>query len=115
MLNARRRQLYRAQRKRPTNHDAAPEPGPFTLVYKCSKNTPKTAIPATLQPVLHGLQLQGWLGNTLQHHEIGDDPCSAEPSQNRVGIGAPKLPHRIPLIVHYLRLFTFANDLHELA
>jgi hypothetical protein len=58
---------------------------------------------------------EGWLGNTLKHHEIGHEPCSAGPSQNRVGIGAPKLPHRFPLIVHYLRLFTFAPDPYELA
>jgi hypothetical protein len=40
MLNARRRALYRVQRERPTNHDAAPEPGPFALVYRCSRSTP---------------------------------------------------------------------------
>src|SRR5438270_408817 len=58
---------------------------------------------------------EGWLGNTLQHHEIGDDPCSVGQPQNRVRIGAPKLPHQIPRIVHYLNLFTFAHDPHELA
>ena len=49
---------------------------------------------------------EGSLGKALQHHEIGHDPCSAGPSQNRVGIGAPKLPYRIPLIVHYPMWFT---------
>ena len=58
---------------------------------------------------------EGSLGNTLQHHEIGHDPCSAGPFQNRVGIGAPKVPHQFPLIVHYLRLLTMAPDPHELA
>ncbi len=29
---------------------------------------------------------QGTLANTLQHYEIGHDPCSAGPSQNGVGL-----------------------------
>jgi hypothetical protein len=41
------------------------------------------------------------LGNTLQHHEIGHDTCSAGPFKNRVSMGAPKLPYQFPLIVHY--------------
>ena len=45
----------------------------------------------------------GLLGKALQDHEIGHDRCSARLSQNRVRMGAPKLPHRIPLVVHYLR------------
>jgi hypothetical protein len=48
---------------------------------------------------------EGWSGKALQHHEIGHDPGApglAGPSRNRVGIGATKLPHPIPLIVHYL-------------
>ena len=31
-------------------------PAPFPRVYRCSKNTPKTAISATFQHVLGGLQ-----------------------------------------------------------
>ena len=54
----------------------------------------------------------GSLGKALRHHEIGHDLCWAGPSQNRVGIGAPKLPHRFPLIVHYLRLLGIAPNTH---
>ena len=31
-------------------------PTPFTLVYRCSKNTPKTAISATFRDLRRGLQ-----------------------------------------------------------
>jgi hypothetical protein len=44
----------------------------------------------------------GSLGKALQHQEIGHDACSADPSQNRVAVGAPRLQYRFPLIVHYL-------------
>jgi hypothetical protein len=55
------------------------------------------------------------LDNTLQHHEIGHDLCSAGPFKNRVGMGAPKLPHQFPLLVHYLRRLRIAPDPRSLA
>jgi hypothetical protein len=36
----------------------------------------------------------------LQYDEIRHDLCWAGPSRNRVRIGASKLPHRFPRIVH---------------
>jgi hypothetical protein len=57
----------------------------------------------------------GSLSKLLQHYEIRHDLCPAGPSKNRVGIGAPKLPHRFPLIVHYLRWVTMAPDPHSWA
>jgi hypothetical protein len=43
----------------------------------------------------------GSFGKALQDHEIGQNRCSAGPSQNRVAPGAPKAPYQFPLIVHY--------------
>jgi hypothetical protein len=45
------------------------------------------------------------LRNTLQHHEIGHDPCA--PGLGRAiaeqsGAGPPKAPYQVSLIVHYL-------------
>ncbi len=88
---------------------------PFTLVYRCSKYTPKTATSATLGAFGAACMRQGSFGNTLQHHEIGRDMCWAGPLQNRVGIGAAKVPYQFPLIVHYIRLLTMAPDPHESA
>jgi hypothetical protein len=51
----------------------------------------------------------------LRHHEIGHDPCSAGRFKNRVGMGAPKVPHRFPLIVQYPMLLTMGPDPHWFA
>jgi hypothetical protein len=51
----------------------------------------------------------------LQHYEIRHELCWAGPSKNRVGRGAPKLPHRFSLIVHYLGWLTMAPDPHSSA
>jgi hypothetical protein len=56
-------------------------PTPFTLVHRCLKHTPKTAISITFQTFGAPCRRQRSLGNTLQHHEIGHDRCSAGPSQ----------------------------------
>jgi hypothetical protein len=88
-------------------------PTPFTLVDRRWKNIPKTAISAIFRDSDAACRREGSLGNTLQRHEIGHDPCSAGPSRNRVHIGAPKLPHRFPLIVHYPMLLTMAPERHE--
>ncbi len=52
-------------------------PTPFTLVNRCSKSIPKTAISAIFGGLLCGYQRQGSLGNTLRHHEIGQNRWSA--------------------------------------
>jgi hypothetical protein len=54
-------------------------PTPFTLMNRCSKNTPKTAISAILEDPRRGWLAGMLLGNTLQHHEIGHGLCSAGP------------------------------------
>ena len=90
-------------------------PTPFTPVYRCSKYTPKPPFLPFFGAFGAASGRDGSLGKTLQHHEIGHDRCSAGPSQNRVGIGAPKLPHQFPLIVHYLNWLTMAPDPHSLA
>jgi hypothetical protein len=68
--------------------EGEPEPRPrawsrfpkrFTPVNECSKNTSKTATSAILRNLRRGLQAAGSLGNALQHHEIGQDLCLAEP------------------------------------
>jgi hypothetical protein len=75
-------------------------PTPSTLLDRCSKNAPKLPFLPFFGPFGGTRRRDDSLGNTLQHHEIGHEPCSVGPSQNRVGIGASKRPHRIPRIVH---------------
>ena len=72
-------------------------------MYRCSKNSPKLPFPPLSGNFGAASGRDASLGKALQHHEIGHDRCSAGPSQNRVGMGAPKLPHQFPLVVHYLR------------
>src|SRR3954471_18257567 len=88
---------------------------PFTPMYRCSKYTPETAISATSGTSGAACGLEGALDKVFHHHQIGYDPVLGRASQNRVGIGAPKLPHRIPLIVHYPILLTMAPDPRSLA
>jgi hypothetical protein len=67
---------------------------------------PKTAIPATFQHPQRRRLTAGSLGKLSRHHEIGQEMYAAGPPQNRVGMGAPKVPHQRPLIVHYLSVVT---------
>jgi hypothetical protein len=91
------------RRRRRTDFDIAPAT-PFPLVYRCSKSFPKAAIFAIFRGFRAASRRQGLLGNTLQDREIGHDPGApglGGPFKNPVGRGAPKLPHRFPLFVHY--------------
>jgi hypothetical protein len=54
---------------------------PFTLLDRCSKNLPKTAIFAIFREFGAACRRDGRLGKMLRHPEIGHDLCSAGPSQ----------------------------------
>ncbi len=80
------------------------QPWPCTVVNKRSKKILKTAISATFRHARRDCQVP-----KLDRQVV---PCEAYRisyrcfcrSESLVGIGAPKLPHRFPRHVHYLRL-----------
>jgi hypothetical protein len=88
-------------------------------VQKISQSKPRAGTEPLRIPLLGtsgaACRWEGWLGNTLQQHEIGHDPCWAERSRSRLGMGAPRVPHRFLLIAHYRTRLTTAPDPRSLA
>ena len=97
-------EAYRRRRAIPAPRDRCRgSPRRLHWCTNARKTSPKLPFPPLSGKFGAASGRDGLLGKALQDHEIGHDRCSARPSQNRVRMGAPKLPHRIPLVVHYLR------------
>jgi hypothetical protein len=63
---------------------------PFALVYRCSKNTSKTAIFAIFWTCGVASGRDGSFGKALRHLEIGHDVCSAGPFETECVSVHPK-------------------------
>ena len=90
-------------------------PTPFTPLYKRSNYVEKAPLPATFQEFSVPSTHDGSLRKPYRSQQIGTEMSASWRSGNLVAEDTPKVPHQLPLIVHYLRWPRIALERHEFA